>query len=202
MWAKMGLLSEGYNMAYETETKRYDKLYNEYAAKVNADKEKAKKRTEEDYNEKLKQLYITKMQDQKTLNENLTRSGIRGGATETSNLKLSTNYQNNRNDVQKEKTRALEDIETQAGDNLFNYKQTTDASKLSYIEQREAEERQIAQTQKENEAAANTDLLTAKYAKVYSTSTLNTAYKNAKTTREKAIIQARIAYLQAHAKGY
>ena len=38
-------------MAYETETKRYDDLYNEYAAKVNADKEKAKKRTEEDYNE-------------------------------------------------------------------------------------------------------------------------------------------------------
>ena len=104
--------------------------------------------------------------------------------------------------MQKEKSRALEDMETQANDNLFNYKQTTDASKLSYIEQREAEERQIAQTQKENEEAANTDLLTAKYAGVYSTATLNTAYKNAKTTREKAIIQARIAYLQAHAKGY
>ena len=189
-------------MAYETETKRYDDLYNEYAAKVNADKEKAKKRTEEDYNEKLKQLYITRMQDQKALNENLTRSGIRGGATETSNLKLATTYQNNRNNMQKEKSRALEDVETQANDNLFNYKQTTDASKLSYIEQREAEERQIAQTQKENEEAANTDLLTAKYAGVYSTATLNTAYKNAKTTREKAIIQARIAYLQAHSKGY
>lgn len=189
-------------MAYETETKRYDKLYEEYAAKVNADKEKAKKRTEEDYNEKMKQLYVSNMQDRKALNENLTRSGIRGGATETANIKLSTNYQNNRNDMQKEKARALEDVETQANDNLFNYKQTTDASKLSYIEQREAEERQIAQTKKENEEAANTDLLTAKYAGVYSTATLNTAYKNAKTTREKAIIQARIAYLQAHAKGY
>lgn len=189
-------------MAYEAQTKRYDDLYNEYAAKVAADKEKSKKRAEEDYNEKLKQLYISKMQDQKSLNENLTKAGIKGGATETSNLKLIANYQNNRNDTEKQKSRALEDIETQANDNLFNYKQTTDASKLSYIEQREAEERQIAQTKKENEEAAQTDLLTAKYAGVYSTATLNTAYKNAKTTREKAIIQARIAYLQAHAKGY
>ena len=56
-------------MAYETETKRYDDLYKEYETKVNADKEKAKKRTEEDYNEKLKQLYISRMQDQKSLNE-------------------------------------------------------------------------------------------------------------------------------------
>ena len=189
-------------MAYENETKRYDDMYNEFAKKTATDIAKAKARKEEDYNEKLKQLYISRMQDQKALDSSLTKSGIRGGATETSNLKLSTNYQDNRNKLQKEKTRALEDVETQANDNLFNYKQTTDASKLSYIEQREAEERQIAQTKKENEEAANVDLLTAKYAGVYNTATLNSAYNNATTTREKAIIQARIAYLQAHANGY
>lgn len=189
-------------MAYENETKRYDDMYEQFAKKTEEDKKKAKARKEEDYNEKLKQLYISRMQDQKTLDTKLANSGIRGGATETSNLKLATNYQTNRNNMQKEKTRALEDIETQANDNLFNYKQTTDASKLSYIEQREAEDRQIAQTKKENEEAANTDLLTAKYAGVYNVSTLNRAYNNATTTREKAIIQARIAYLQAHANGY
>lgn len=189
-------------MAYETETKRYDDMYNDFAKKTAEDVVKAKSKKEEDYNEKLKQLYISRMQDQKALDSNLAKAGIRGGATETSNLKLATNYQNNQNKLQKEKTRALEDIETQANDNLFNYKQTTDASKLSYIEQREAEDRQLAQTKKENEEAANVDLLTAKYAGVYNMSTLNTAYNRATTTREKAIIQARIAYLQAHANGY
>lgn len=192
--------------SYKTETKRYDDLYKAYEKKVNADKTKTKNRTEADYNEKLKQLYISKMQDQKALDENLTRSGIRGGATETSNLKLSTNYQNNRASMQREKARALEDIDTQAKDNLFNYKQTTDASKLSYIEQREAENRQIKQTQKENKEAeskaANIDFLTAKYASYYSTTSLNKAYKKAKTTREKAIIKARLSYLKAHSKGY
>lgn len=189
-------------MAYEAETKRYDDMYNEYAAKAATDNERAKKKKAEDYNEKLKQLYISRMQDQKSLNENLNKAGIRGGANETSNLKLATNYQTNKQNLNKEKEEALDDIDTQTNDNLFNYKQTTDANKLSYIEQRESEDRQIAQTNKENEESANTDLLTNKYATVYNTATLNSAYAKATSTREKAIIQARIAYLAAHANGY
>ena len=88
-------------MAYENETKRYDDMYEQFAKKTEEDKRKAKARKEEDYNEKLKQLYISRMQDQKTLDTKLANSGIRGGATETSNLKLATNYQTNRNNMQK-----------------------------------------------------------------------------------------------------
>ncbi len=40
----------------------------------------------------LKQAYIQRAQNQRQLNDNLTRSGIRGGATETSNLRLANQY--------------------------------------------------------------------------------------------------------------
>ena len=96
----------------------------------------------------------------------------------------------------------MQNIEDNANNNIFDYKQTNDAAKLSYIEQREAEERQLAQAEKENKEAINIDYLTAKYGGIYKTSTLNTALKKATTPQEKAIIQARINYLTAHKKGY
>lgn len=189
-------------MAYETQLKRYDNLYNDYKTKNEQDTAAKKQQTTEDYNTKLKEAYISRMQNEKTLNDNLKKSGIRGGATETSHLKLATNYENTRNDTNKEKARALQDIDSQAADNLFNYKQTTDQAKISYQEQREAEDRQIAQNEKAEAKEAKLDLLQAKYGSYYNTKTLQKAYKSAKTNQEKAIIKARINYLTTYKKGY
>lgn len=184
------------------DTSRYDQLYTDFEKKQKEDAAKQKQQTTEDYNQKLKEAYISKMQNQKTLNDNMAKMGIRGGATETSTLKNNINYQNTRNDLNKEKTRALQDIDDNASSNIFNYKQTNDAAKISYIEQREAEDRQIAQNDKSTADAANLDWLQAKYGGIYNTTTLNNALKSATTQQEKAIIQARINYLTAYSKGY
>lgn len=189
-------------MATTYDTSRYDQLYTDFEKKQKEDAAKQKQRTEEDYNKKLKEAYISRHQEQKNLASNLQKAGIRGGATETSNLKLATNYQNNRKDVEQQKTRALQNIEDNANTNIFNYKQQNDAAKIAYVEQREAEDRQLAQNQKEKEEAAQQDLLTAKYGGYYSIPSLNAAYNKATSTQEKAIIQARINYLNAYAKGY
>ena len=189
-------------MAYETELKRYDNLYDEYAKKLQETPAKRKQQTTSDYNDKLKEAYISRMQEQKTLDNNLAKAGIRGGATETSNLKLATNYQNTRNSINKDKQNALNDIDTQADANLFEYKQANDQAKLSYTEQRESEERQLAQNQLAENKAASLDLLQAKYGSYYSIPTLQSAYNSAQTDSEKAIIQARINYLTQYSKGY
>ncbi|MFQ7473088.1 MAG: hypothetical protein ACLRLX_02635, partial [Anaerovoracaceae bacterium] len=96
------------------DTSRYDKLYTDFEKKQKEDAEKQKVRTEEDYNKKLKDAYISRMENQKNLNDNLVTAGIRGGATETSNLKLTANYENNKKDIHKDKTRALQDIDDNA----------------------------------------------------------------------------------------
>lgn len=183
-------------------TARYDTLYNDFVKQQNADAEKQKARTTEDYSKQLKQAYINRMQEQRELNENLARAGIRGGATETAHLKLATNYENTKNNLNEQKTRALKDIADNAKSNIFNYKQQNDAAKISYIEQREAEDRQIAQANAEKAAADKSSLLAAKYGSYYDTAKLNAAYNKAKTIEEKAIIKARINYLKQHKKGY
>lgn len=187
-------------MAYSTQ--RYDNLYTEFEKKQKENVEKQKAQTTEDYNKQLKEAYISKMQNQRALNENLEKAGIRGGATETSNIRLAANYQGTRNSLNEQKNKALQQIDDTASDNLFNYKQTNDAAKLSYIEQREAEDRQLAQAAAEEKKAADLDLLQAKYGGIYSISTLDSAYKKATTPQEKAIIQARKNYLNQYKKGY
>lgn len=189
-------------MAYETETKRYDDLYSEYEKKAKADAEKAKAQAKQNYNDKLKQAYISRMQDQRELEKNMARVGVRGGATETSNLKLATNYQNTRNDLNKQQTQAVQNIDTQTQDNIFAYKQANDSAKLSYIEQREAEERQAAQAQKEQGMSDERQNYAASLGSNYSVSSLQSMLNSTTEQWKKAIINERINYLNAHAKGY
>lgn len=187
---------------YAVATSRYDQLYNDFEKKQKADAAKQKQQTEADYNQRLKEAYISRMQDQKSLNDNMAKMGVRGGATETATLKNNINYQNTRNQLNKDKAQAIQNIDDNANSNIFNYKQTNDAAKISYMEQREAEDRQIAQNEKSTADAANLDWLQAKYGGIYNTTELNNALKSATTQQEKAIIQARINYLTAYSKGY
>lgn len=184
------------------DTSRYDQMYQDYEKKQKETAAKQKQQTEQNFEDRLKEAYISNMQNQKSLADTMTRAGIRGGATETSALKLGTSYQNTRNQLGREKAQAIQNIEDNADANLFAYKQNTDAAKNAYIEQREAEDRQIAQNAVDTQKAAELDLLQAKYGGIYNTTTLNNALAAATTPQEKAIIQARINYLTAYSKGY
>jgi len=122
----------------------YDDLYNQYAAA--ADKSTAQKIADSNasYTQKLREAYIKNEQDKRALQKSLTESGIRGGATETSNLKLATNYGSTRNSLNTEQAKAERDINSENETNKLNYKLQNDAAKMSYIEGVEAEARQAA----------------------------------------------------------
>ena len=184
------------------DTSFYTNQYEEYAKKQDEAAKKKAEQAESAYNAKLKQAYISRMQEQKNLDQNLARAGIRGGASETANLALATNYQNTRNTLNAEKTQAVDNIQSEAEANKFAYKQTTDAAAQSYVEQREAEDRQIAQNEEALKRENNINFWTSKYSTYYDISSLNKAYKNAPTPEEKAIIYARIGYIKAQGKGY
>lgn len=193
------------NMA-KYNTTAYDNLYKEYAKAQDSVAATQIQQATNDANNRLREAYVTRMQNQRTLNDNLVKSGLRGGISETSNLALQTNYENSRNTINSEKLKAIQDINTATEQNKLAYKQQNDAAKQSYIEQREAEDRANAQKKAERKAkdkqAVKVDYLTAKYGKVYDIKSLNKSLKKAKTTQEKAIINARIAYLKKHSKGY
>lgn len=58
-----------------------------------------------------RQAYIMHMQSKKALPQQLASQGITGGATETANLGLQTTYQNNVNEINRNKANALQDID-------------------------------------------------------------------------------------------
>lgn len=189
-------------MATTYDTSRYDAMYNDFEKRQLELADKQKKQTEADYNQRLKQAYISNMQDKKALNENLAKAGIRGGATETATLATNTAYQNTRQSIGQERNQAIQAINENAQSNILNYKQTNDAAKLAYLESREAEDRQKALQDAEKRETEQRSYYEAKYGGVYSISSLNKALNKAKTTTERTIILARINYLRNYKKGY
>ena len=133
------------------DTSGFDQETAAYKAQMQQQAATAKQEKTAEYNEQARQAYVSRLQNEKKLSDNLSRSGIRGGATETANLNLQTNYENSRNKINSEKMSSLKAIDNDVNDKIFQYQQTKDAEKRAYIQQREAEDRQIAETKRQEQ---------------------------------------------------
>lgn len=155
----------------------------------------------------LRQAYINKMQSQQNLNKNLTQQGIRGGATETSNLRLATAYGNQRAAANSDYANSVTSINRGIDQNIADY--------TSDMQSRAEEYRQnLAQArwQAEREDATNeqnrlTDYWSNFYQNYYSGYSKKDAKKalkkaeanlaKATTEAERIRIQQQIAGIQA-----
>lgn len=190
---------------YDEEIKRYNQFADQQAAQQIEQAQKAAQG-------QLRQAYAQRMQNQKSLNQNLAMSGIRGGATETSNLNLMNQYGQQRSQINSDLANSVLGINTATAENKFNNMMQTESARREYIENREAEDRanaredkqiayerkQLEEQQKEEKLTAN---YTAKYSKYFSEKKLKAALKKAKTPLEKRIINARIGYVKSVKKG-
>lgn len=136
------------------DTSAYDNAIKAYEEKMKADAEAAKKKKNASYDKQAKQAYISSVQNQRALQNNLNQRGIRGGASESSLLKQQAAYQNTRNDIESYRQSALSDIDKDAADKIFDYTTTNEAAKQSYIQSREAEDRQINEYKRQEAIAA------------------------------------------------
>ena len=78
--------SKGINTSY------YTNAINDYTKQANAHRQFQLAEAQKTQQANLRQAYVNRVQNQRTLNQNLATSGIRGGATETSNLRLANQY--------------------------------------------------------------------------------------------------------------
>ena len=78
--------SKGINTSY------YTNAINSYTQQANADRQTQLGEAEKTNQANLKQAYINRMQSDRNLQANLAAQGIRGGATESSNLRLANQY--------------------------------------------------------------------------------------------------------------
>ena len=74
------------------DTSYYTNAINNYTKQANADRQYQLGEAQKAQQTNVRQAYINRLQNQRQLNQNLAMSGIRGGATETSNLRLANQY--------------------------------------------------------------------------------------------------------------
>lgn len=78
-------------------TQKYDNQYSAYEKQQNKANEALEKQTNDEARDTHHQQYLAYMQNVRKLPSQMAGLGISGGASETSQLQLDTNYQNNRN---------------------------------------------------------------------------------------------------------
>lgn len=80
----------------------------------------------------LRQAYITKVQNQQKLNQNLAQQGIRGGATETANLNLANQYGQERGVANTNYTNSVNEINRNIDQNIRDYQSDMDSRAEEY----------------------------------------------------------------------
>ena len=105
--------------------------YNEQAEKDRATQLGEAQKTQQ---AALKQAYITRLQNQQTLNNNLAQAGIRGGMTETSNLRLTNQYGQARAAANSDYANSVNSINQNIDRNKFEYGLDVDSRKEEAIQ--------------------------------------------------------------------
>ena len=80
----------------------------------------------------LRQAYITRLQNQQKLNQNLAQQGIRGGATETANLGLANQYGQERGVANTNYTNSVNEINKNIDQNSRDYQSDMDSRAEEY----------------------------------------------------------------------
>ena len=73
-------------------TSYYDNAIKTYTQQANTDRANQIGDAQKTQQANLRQAYVNRLQNERTLQNNLAQSGIRGGATETANLRLANTY--------------------------------------------------------------------------------------------------------------
>lgn len=82
----------------------------------------------------LREAYIQRAQNERALNRNLATAGIRGGATETSNLRLANQYGQARAAANSDYTNSVNQINQNINQSIFDYQQDMAARAEEYTQ--------------------------------------------------------------------
>ena len=147
----------------------------------------------------LRQAYINKMQQQQALQQNLAQSGIRGGATESSNIRLATAYGNQRVAANSDYANSVTSINRGIDQNIADYTADMKSRAEEYRQNLAQAKWQAAREDATNEQNRLTDYWSNYYQNYYSgvkKKELDKALKKAKANLKKAKGNAKIRYQQ------
>lgn len=148
----------------------------------------------------LKQAYITRLQNQQKLQQGLATSGIRGGATETANIRLANQYGLDRNNANTNYTNSVNDINRSIDQNISDYQSDMESRAEEYRQNMAQAKWQADREDSLNEYNSVADYWNNYYMDYYSGAAkknLDKYLKKAKTNYKKAKTDsAKLRYLQ------
>ena len=148
----------------------------------------------------LKQAYITRLQNQQKLQQGLATSGIRGGATETANIRLANQYGLDRNNANTNYTNSVNDINRSIDQNIADYQGDMESRAEEYRQNMAQAKWQADREDSLNEFNSAADYWNNYYTDYYSgvsKKNLNKYLKKAKANYKKAKTDtAKLRYLQ------
>ena len=148
----------------------------------------------------LKQAYITRLQNQQKLQQSLATSGIRGGATETANIRLANQYGLDRNNANTNYTNSVNDINRSIDQNIADYQSDMESRAEEYRQNMAQAKWQADREDSLNEFNSAADYWNNYYTDYYSgvsKKNLNKYLKKAKANYKKAKTDtAKLRYLQ------
>ena len=148
----------------------------------------------------LKQAYITRLQNQQKLQQGLATSGIRGGATETANIRLANQYGLDRNNANTNYVNSVNDINRSIDQNIADYQGDMESRAEEYRQNMAQAKWQADREDSLNEFNSAADYWNNYYTDYYSgvsKKNLNKYLKKAKANYKKAKTDtAKLRYLQ------
>lgn len=148
----------------------------------------------------LKQAYITRLQNQQKLQQSLATSGIRGGATETANIRLANQYGLDRNNANTNYANSVNDINKNIDQNIADYQSDMESRAEEYRQNMAQAKWQADREDSLNEFNSVADYWNNYYTDYYSgvsKKNLNKYLKKAKANYKKAKTDtAKLRYLQ------
>lgn len=103
------------------DTSFYKNAINSYTAQANKERQTQIGEARKNQTAALKQAYVNRLQNQRNLNLNLAQSGIRGGATESSNIKLANTYGQAVSAANADYANSVNSINQSIDRNIFDY---------------------------------------------------------------------------------
>ena len=180
-------------------TSFYTNAVKNYTKQANADRQTQLNEAAKTQKANLRQAYINRLQSQKALDTSLATAGIRGGATETSNLKLANQYGTAVASANTDYANSVNTINRAVDQNIRDYRSDMMSRAEEYRQNLAQAKWQAAREDKTNEVARQTEYWSNYYTNFYSgyskkdakkaVKTLQTKLKKAKTPAEKIRLQ-------------
>ena len=165
------------------DTSFYTNAVNTYTAQANKERQTQLGEAQKNQQSALKQAYVTRLQNQQRLNNNLAQAGIRGGMTETANLNLANQYGQARAAANSDYANSVNQINQATDRNIFDYQSDMESRAEEYRQNQANARWQAAREDSLNQWNSTQEYWNNYYTDYYSGASKKTAQKALKTAK-------------------